>query len=254
MINGPDEKTDTLFDLGTVFGEDYLYFYSPHLTPELNARQADVIWRLLSLNENDAVLDLGCGHGRISNELARHGAHISGLDSSEFFLDVAREEAQKAGVVVDYVKGDMRSLPWHEKFDAIFCWYTTYGYFSDSDNIEVLRQAFKALKQGGRLLIEQTHRNALLRRGMPLTEVTRRGDDVMIDQIDFDIFEERTRTERLTIRDGSVRTADFSIRLYSYAELSGRLASVGFSSIEGFGRGGEKLTPYSSRLLTLAQK
>jgi len=254
MAHAPEKNSNNLFDPETVFCEDYLYFYGPYLTPEQNAQQADVIWRLLSLKKKNTVLDLGCGHGRISNELAQRGIHMTGLDSSEFFLNVAREAADNANAMVDYVIGDMRSLPWQDKFDGIFCWYTTYGYFSDSDNIEVLRQCFKALKEGGQVLIEQSHRNALLRRGMPQTELTRRDDDLMIDQIDYDIMKERTCTQRMMVRDGSVRTANFSIRLYSFAELYDRLAGVGFSSIEGFGRGGEPLSTYNPRLLVVAQK
>jgi SAM-dependent methyltransferase len=254
MAHASNEDPDPHFDLNGVFCDDYLYFYGPYLTPEQNERQADVICRLLKLDGNDRILDLGCGHGRISNELATRGMRVTGIDSSEFFLDVAREAAASAKLAVEYVQGDMRSLPWREEFDAIFCWYTTYGYFSDSDNRTVLHQGYNALKPGGRLLVEQSHRNALLRRGMPQTDVTRRGDDIMIDQIDYDVFNERTLTERIMVRNGTVRTATFSIRLYSYAELCSRLASAGFKSVEGFGRGGEPLTTFNPRLLVVAHK
>jgi len=248
------KKPGALFDQEGVFHQDYLYFYEPILTPEFNAQQSDVISGLLSLKRGESVLDLGCGHGRISNELAKRGLNVTGLDASPFFLDVARDAARQSGAKVEYVEGDMRNFPWVEKFNAIYCWYTTYGYFSDDDNVEVLRQSLKALKPGGRLLVEQTHRNALLRRDMPLTDYTNRGEDLMIDKIDYDVFKERTHTERFIVRGGSVRKASFSIRLYSFVELSDRLSDVGFSSVEGFGRGGEPLTAHNPRLIVVARK
>lgn len=254
MTERTASNSSDLFDCEAVFCDDYLHFYGPHLSPEFNVQQANVVWRLLSISADCKVLDLGCGHGRIANELARRGARMSGLDSSPFILNVAREAARQEELTVDYVEGDMRELSWRHEFDAIYCWYTTYGYFSDTENIEVLRQCFNALKPGGRLLIEQANRNALLRRGLPFTEVTSRGDDMMIDEVDYDVFEDRTRTRRSMVRQGKVSRANFSIRLYSYAELAARMVRVGFSSAEGFGRGGQPFTTYDPRLILVARK
>lgn len=100
-----------LFDFEAVFGEDYLRLYGPDLTPERNAREADAVARLLALKPASKVLNLGCGHGRIANELAKRGARVTGLDTNTAFLDRARADAAAAGVDVEYVRGDMRALP-----------------------------------------------------------------------------------------------------------------------------------------------
>ena len=60
-----------IFDFDNVFGDDYLHFYGPDLTAERNAREAEAIWQMLSLQAGQTVLDIGCGHGRIANQLAR---------------------------------------------------------------------------------------------------------------------------------------------------------------------------------------
>lgn len=248
------EEPDDLFDFEGVFGAHYLYFYGPELTPERNAREADVIWRLLSLQRGDSVLDLGCGHGRIANELAKRGADVTGVDRSTMFIDIARQEAAVAGLRVDYVEGDMRHLPWQQQFDAIVIWFTTFGYFDDGDNERVLREAGKALKPGGRLIIEQIHRNAILRQGLPQSFVTQRGDDLLIDLVSYDALTDRTHTERVMVLEGQVRHVEFSVRLYAFAELAHLLRSAGFQAIDAFGRDGEPLTLYGRRLLTRAQK
>lgn len=247
-------SSKALFDFEGAFGDDYLHFYGPDLTPERSDREADIIWRLLALEKGDAVLDLGCGHGRIAIELAKRGGLVTGLDASANFLDLAREASATANLQVRYVAGDMRNLPWQGEFDAVVIWFTTFGYFDDNDNEEVLRQAAKALKPEGRLLIEQIHRNAVLRQEFPQNLVVERGDDLMIDQVSYDVLAERSKTKRMTVRKGHVRRTEFSIRLYGFAELAHLLRAAGFQSVEGFGRDGEPLTLHSHRLLTLATK
>jgi SAM-dependent methyltransferase len=209
---------------------------------------------MLSLETGKRVLDIGCGHGRIANELARRGARVTGLDASTHFLERAHADAAAAGVEVEYVEGDMRALPWRDRFDAALIWYTTFGYFDEAGIEDVLRQAAAALRPGGRLLIEQINRAALLREGLPRNFVTERGDDLMIDLVSYDLRTDRTQTERITVRNDRVRRAAFSVRLYGFAEFTRLLRAVGFATVEGFGRDGEALELYGRRLIVLAAK
>jgi hypothetical protein len=104
------------------------------------------------------------------------------------------------------------------------------------------------------LLIEQMHRNALLRQGLPTSHIVQRGDDLLIDLVDYDALAERSVTERLTVRGGTMRRAHYSVRLYGFAELARLLRMAGFRSVEGFGRDGAPLTTYDRRLLAVARK
>ena len=163
------------FDFDETFGDDYLHFYLPSLSEETNDAEADQIVSLLSLEPGATVLDVPCGHGRIANRLAQRGCHVTGLDRTPQFLDVARQDAEAIGVDVDYLEGDMRDLPWSAQFEAVVCWFTSFGYFDDDDNREVLRQFRKVLRPGGALLIETLHHDSLARgtftgrEGEPLT-------------------------------------------------------------------------------------
>jgi cyclopropane fatty-acyl-phospholipid synthase-like methyltransferase len=135
------------FDAQGVFDDDYLYFFADDLE-ERSGTEADLIWHLLDLEPGMEVLDLACGHGRIANRLAERGCHVTGLDATPLFLQRARADADALGVTVEYVEGDMRDLPWRNKFDRIVNWFTAYGYFDDAANKQVLAQAASALKQG----------------------------------------------------------------------------------------------------------
>ena len=111
---------DPAFDTEGLFDDDYLYFYATRDPGrELSDAETELIWRLLELEPGMAVLDLACGHGRIANRLAARGAAVTGLDVTPRFLELAREDAATRGVEVEYVQGDMRSLPWTERFDRV---------------------------------------------------------------------------------------------------------------------------------------
>jgi len=111
------------------------------------------------------LLDLACGHGRIAKRLAARGVRVTGLDATALFLDRARAQAAAAGLEVEYVQGDMRSLPWPERsFDRVISWFTSFGYFADDENRRVLREACRVLRPGGTLLIETNNLAELLPR------------------------------------------------------------------------------------------
>src|SRR6266545_6206025 len=146
------------------FDEDYLYFYEELLTPERTAGEVDLVWKLLELEPGLGLLDLACGHGRIANPLAERGVRVTGLDATTLFLELARADAAERGVEVEYVEGDMRSIPWSGRFDRVLNWFTSFGYFGDDDNRRVLHEAYEALKPGGLLAVEVNNSDNLLRR------------------------------------------------------------------------------------------
>src|SRR3954470_5733595 len=235
------------------FDEDYLYFYEELLTPERTAAEADLVWRLLELAPGGEVLDLVCGDGRIANTLAERGARVTGLDATPLFLDLARSDAAERGVEVEYVRGDMRAIPWTERFDRVLCWFTSFGYFSDEENRDVLAGAFGALRDGGSFAVELNHRDNLLGRYAQET-VSERGDDRMIDRHRLDLQTGRSFDERTVIRGGKSRTFGFSVRMFTAAELRDWLLAAGFREATAYGEDGERLTLEHRRMAPVARK
>jgi 2-polyprenyl-3-methyl-5-hydroxy-6-metoxy-1,4-benzoquinol methylase len=85
--------------------------------PPLIAAQAELLPPLAGLR----VLDLACGHGRLSRELARGGAEVVGVDQSAGLLDLARA---RDSVGVDYIQADVTEAPrwWDGRpFDGCTC-------------------------------------------------------------------------------------------------------------------------------------
>ncbi|RWI36999.1 MAG: class I SAM-dependent methyltransferase [Mesorhizobium sp.] len=248
--SGPISSTE----LSEYFSEDYLYFSDTVNSPEKSDREAGVIWDLLSLGQGSSVLELGCGYGRIANRLAKKGAQVTGLDASPILLEKAKADASELLVDVEYVPGDMCSLPWQDRFDAAYLWYTTFGYFDEADNEKVLHEAASSLRKGGRLLIDQLNRIALLRDKSPTYEFVQHNDDVRIDIISYDALTDRRNSERIVVRNGCVRRTRFSVRHYGFSEYVRMLRGAGFETVEAYGQEGGEFTPYGPRLVVVAYK
>jgi ubiquinone/menaquinone biosynthesis C-methylase UbiE len=224
-----------------VFDEDYLYFAADRIDDETSDRETDTIWRLLELEPGMEVLDLACGHGRIANRLAARGARVTGIDATPRFLDRARGDAVARGVEVEYVEGDMRDLPWSDRFDRVISWFTAFGYFEDDENRLVLREVHRVLRPRGRLLIENNNLAGLLPLWQPSIVVERDGD-FLIDRSTFDPTTGRATTERVVVRDGRVRRFSFSVRMFVAVELRDWLLAAGFRAVDFYDGDGERLT------------
>jgi len=237
------------FDFEGVFDEDYLYFYQTWLTHEVSAEQTEKIAALLQLNPGAEILDLACGHGRISVQLAKLGFKVTGLDSSEFFLSKAREQA--AGLEIAFVHGDMRDLPWSKKFDAVVNWFTAFGYFPDADNHRVLGEIHKVLKPGGTVLIDHQNRDRMLAnfRNYSVAEVE---DNFMIDVAHFDPVTGFATNDRIIIKDNNVRRTGYTVRMFAASELADWLRQAGLEQVRITDLDGEPFTVESRRMIARA--
>ncbi|KPM54288.1 SAM-dependent methyltransferase [Frankia sp. CcI49] len=248
----PGDSAST-FDARKVFDRDYLHFYAPRLTDRRSDAEAQLIWELLGLEPGMETLDLACGQGRIANRLAARGCRVTGLDTVPLFLEDARRDAVARDVAVDYVEGDMRMLPWVERFDRVISWSTSFGYFDDTANRQVLTQAARALKTGGLIVFDLNNRDWLVREFQP-TIVVERDGDMLIDRNRLEPLTGRVVTERIVVREGRIRRLSFFVRLFTFTELRDWLLAAGFTDVDGYGNDGAPLSSACSRLLAVARR
>jgi cyclopropane fatty-acyl-phospholipid synthase-like methyltransferase len=136
------------------FGKRYYSIYNPQLPYNRTKSEVEFIKKVVSLNHNQHILDLGCGQGRHTRELARQKFKVTGLDYSDYLLDIACKEAKKQDVQAKFLKQDMRFLNIHNTYDVIISMYSTFGYFTHKENFRVLQHVFSALKDDGKFLID----------------------------------------------------------------------------------------------------
>ncbi|HYX86935.1 MAG TPA: class I SAM-dependent methyltransferase [Gaiellales bacterium] len=127
-----------------------------HRSPaEATAAEVDFLALALGLTDGARVLDLACGHGRHSVELARRGCVVTWVDLSEPSLELAATRAAEAGVDVRLELADMRRIGFEGEFDAVINMFTAFGYFADeADDRLVLERVAAALVPRGACLLE----------------------------------------------------------------------------------------------------
>lgn len=225
--------TGDRFAADEVFDEDYLYFYGPYVDGVVADAEAELLVELLRLEPGQLVLDAGCGHGRIARALARDGFDVVGVDRSRPFLDAARRGAESDGLALDLRLGDLRQL--EQAFEGgaagVICWFTTLGYHDDDVEREVLLGLCRALRAGGRLVVEHVPRDAWLRE-FGTGQVLVREGNFMLDRHRFDPAQRRLHVTRWVDRDGLRRRVAFSIRLFDAKELGEWMCAAGLEDVE----------------------
>jgi ubiquinone/menaquinone biosynthesis C-methylase UbiE len=108
---------------------------------------------------NSCVLEVAPGPGYFAIELAKLGNYeITGLDISETFVEIARANAAKAGVRVDFRRGNASNMPFGEKtFDFLLC-RAAFKNFTEPKR--ALQEMYRVLKPGGQALIIDLRRDA----------------------------------------------------------------------------------------------
>ena len=106
---------------------------------DVTADEIDKVIKLLDIEKGAKVLDLCCGIGRHSLELARQGYKVVGVDLTKRYLAKARKQAGSEGLNIEFVRDDMREFNRADSFDAAINMFTAFGYFeSQAENNRVL--------------------------------------------------------------------------------------------------------------------
>ncbi|MBN2018091.1 MAG: class I SAM-dependent methyltransferase [Candidatus Cloacimonetes bacterium] len=215
MSKNKESKQDTV----DVFDpQDYMYFYGNVLTDERTDKEIQFLVEELGMNKPMSILDVACGFGRHSLKLAKLGHHVTGIDRMDGFIDAAKKRAEYEGLKINFIKKDMREVEFNEEFDRAFLLFNAFGYFSDDENLEVLKNISKALVPGGLFCFDTFNRDAFLKDFLPYYVYEVR-QDLMIDRNTFDPKTGRLFDDRVIIRDGIRKDVPFSMRLYDYNEI-----------------------------------
>lgn len=95
------------------------------------------------------VLDLACGTGIPTLELAERGYEVLGLDLHEEMLRVARRKAEARGLNVKFIRGNALDISFEEEFDAVTMFFSSIMYFDDSAIRELFNSVRRTLRPGG---------------------------------------------------------------------------------------------------------
>ena len=239
-----------------LFDEDYLRTL-PFLTPQATQHEAEFVIDAMGLSPGAQVLDVGCGYGRHAMELAARGFHVVGLDLSTPLLVRGGEEAHRRGLQINFVRGDMRELDFEAQFDGAYCLFSTFGYFDDETNKKTIANIARALKPGGRLMIEILNRDYVIA-DLP-TRVWWEGEGcVVLEEVELNYFSSRIQVNRSVVfDDGRQLEQEISVRAYSLHEVGKLMHAAGFRVLEvsgGYHTRGRFFGNQSRHIIVLAER
>lgn len=137
----------------TFFEGIYQQAWRYMMPPGLTLAEADFIWEVASLQPGQRVLDLMCGYGRHTFELAHRGAHVTAVDNLASYIEEIQEKAAATPLPVKAICADIVDLKLDDTFDAAICMGNSFAFFDQEDAMAILQRVAGLLKPGGIFLI-----------------------------------------------------------------------------------------------------
>ncbi|WP_172633862.1 class I SAM-dependent methyltransferase [Caldisericum exile] len=208
------------------------------------------------LKKGSYILDTGCGIGRHSIELAKRGYKSLGIDSNPLYVNIARETKNRLQLEnVEFEVMDMREIPFENTFDAIINMWSSFGYFDDATNENIILLFYKALKKGGFLLIDIENRDYILKYFIRETFKEKEDGVFILERRKFDPITSVVSTHRYILGPNIRKDYLRHIRIYSLTEMINIFKRAGFNRLEYFGNYNfEKFHVDSERILIIGFK
>lgn len=193
-------------------------------------RETDAIVSLLQPAEGARIVDIPCGPGDHTVELARRGYQVTGVDRSTELLEHARSRAKEAQVQAEFVAGDMRTYRTATPFDALICMWGSFGYFDAAGNQAQLQTFHELIRPGGQLLLDMLPLEGILY-NFEARDSQRVGRMIVVQERSYDMQRQRIEGTWTFHRDDERIERKSSMRLYTVRETLEMLDAAGFSDV-----------------------
>jgi len=198
--------------------------------------EVDVFSEILRLTPEDKILDLCCGQGRHSLELARRGfQNVEGLDRSHYLIQKAKTQAKKENLNDKFREGDARKLRYPpDTFDVVLILGNSFGYFETiQEDLRVLKEVFRLLKPWGRLLIDVADSEYLRENFQPRSWEWTDKKHFVCRECSLSLDKQRLISREIVthVEKGVIADQFYAERLYTRESLVELLKTAGFSDI-----------------------
>lgn len=234
----------------------YLELYK-HRNEDDARNLINLIERTLPLKKGDKVLDVCCGEGRHSIELARRGFNVTGFDLSKFLISEAKKHFKalpEQHIKANFLNKDMRKFDFKKSFDTVVNLFTSFGYFdNDEENFRVIKNVSLSLKKGGYFVFDFINGNCLRKNIVPFDKKMFQGKE----------FTQKRRIEgdfvikEISIKSGSKKVSyEEVLKLYDINVLKKAFEKNSLKVFASYGDyyGNKYNKEKSQRLILIAQK
>ena len=224
------------------------------IPPEQTTVEAEFLIDHLNCDAGARVLDVPCGNGRLSFELAQRGLRITGVDISEEFIEEARSiQSNQSGppataggsdlsTRVEFLLRDMRHLEDQAIYDGAYCFGNSFAFLEHAEMNRFLGAIARALKPGARFIIETGMAAESVLPDFEEQSSHELGDMALTIKERYLVEESCIDSEYIFERDGQTESRFAREWIYTVAEIRRMLESAGFSILDLYGS--LKCSPY----------
>ncbi|WP_252311771.1 bifunctional 2-polyprenyl-6-hydroxyphenol methylase/3-demethylubiquinol 3-O-methyltransferase UbiG [Sinobaca sp. H24] len=212
------------------FQEDYLKVYD-HRDEAKAAGELQSLMSYMPMRKGMKAVDLCCGNGRHARWLGRKGIDVTGIDLSPALLKKAIDLTND--LPVQYRRADIRTVELKQEFEAAFNVFTSFGYFlEDEENELVFQKAADALIPGGWFLFDYLNPAYVRKNLVPFDESERDGMTVLQERRAGQDYVEK----KITIKEnGTERRYVERVKLYEQHQLRQMLQRYDLEPVYFFG-------------------
>jgi SAM-dependent methyltransferase len=228
------------------------------IPPQQTKAEADFLVKVLGCGEGSTLLDVPCGNGRLSLELARRGYRVTGVDIAPEFIEEARANALRsmqesttpdtkelarafrawvAGEtpIPQFMIGDMRRIEGDAIYDGAYCFGNSFGFLAYEDMESFLSGVARALRPDGRFVVE-TGMAAESTLTKFETESSHQIQDIRVTiKEQYLAAESCIDTEYIFEQNGKIESRNAKHWIYTAGEIRRMLERAGFEILNLYG-------------------
>ena len=216
-----------------------------HIFPEkITLAEIDYLVRAMPLNPGDRILDLMCGYGRHSLELARRGFYVTAVDNLSDYVQEIKQKIKEEHLFLKIIESDVLQLKLDEEFDLVICMGNSFSIFNYSDTLKIFEKIHSALKPGGKFIFHSLMITEVVIKNFQEKSWHYVGDYRLLTDSKYLLKPTRIENELIMMnQDGKMEEQKLIEYVFSFAEMEEMLDLAGFSITELYGIPGKK--PYS---------
>ena len=228
-----------------------------HIFPEKTTlAEVDFIIGEAKLKPESHVLDIMCGYGRHSLELARRRMSITSVDNLQDYTNEIKEKSKAENLPVECICTDVLEMHIDREYDAVICMGNSLQFFNEEDTLRLLSNISAHLKTGGKFFINTWSIAEIALKNFTDKRWTRIAELLFLTESKFLFHPTRIETYSTIITDTGEREEKTGIDfIFSISEMEEMLNKTGFQLKEIYSIPGKKqFTVGEPRAYIVAEK
>lgn len=203
------------------------------ISPEgLTLAETDFIMELAALREGSLVLDMLCGYGRHSIELARRGMRVTAIDNLPDYISEIRQAAESEQLPINAQVENAASMNLDQAYDAVICMGNSFSFFDRATTFQIIRNISAHLKPGGKMFINSWMIAEIAIRYFREKDWHYAGDYKCMLEYEFMFDPTRIESEQTIIsNNGEIEVVQGIDYIYTLNELDAMFSEAGLQTI-----------------------